>query len=176
MIQAFVKYVQHQPRSIVISTCVQYYQTSGKFYLLPRKSEIKKTNEYVIQKNIRVIIWLSLIHHYSIDYSDVHENGDNTPLNIKKKSQPLILNGRVPKGRIDTDTFMKFPETRRQEDNAILSRASLNNVYSNALQNAATLSLEASEKALEPMKVGEPSISGSRSVSCVFIGKNSKYH
>ena len=60
---------------------------------------------------------------------------------------------------------MKFPETRRQDQNLILSRSSFNKVAGNALQDAAALSLEASKKASDPMKVGELNISGSGNVS-----------
>ena len=97
----------------------------------------------------------------SISNSDVQEIGDNKPLSVEKKSGPLPLDGEVPKGPIPSNRIMQ---------SSVLDQSSFNNVYNSALQKAADLSLKAHEKAFEPMKAGEPNISGSQYVSfLVFL-------
>jgi len=92
---------------------------------------------------------------------NIVSDGDNKLLNREKNSQPLFLNGRVPNERIDTDSWMKNPDLRRPVDNAVLSRSSMKNVYNNALQDAAAISLEARQQVIEPMKKGDLNMSAS---------------
>ena len=106
-----------------------------------------------------------MIKSYNNSILITNSDGDNKLLNREKNSQPLFLNGRVPNERIDTDSWMKNPDLRRPVDNAVLTRSSMKNVYNNALQDAAAISLEARQQVIEPMKKGDPNMSASLMVS-----------
>ena len=60
---------------------------------------------------------------------------------------------------------MTNTDFRSQEYNPAQGQSSSNNIYSSPLKDARELSLKAHDVSLEPMKAGEPNISGSQNVS-----------
>ena len=69
---------------------------------------------------------------------------------------------------------MTNTDFRSQEYNPVLGQSSSNNIYSSPLKDARELSLKAHDVSLEPMKAGEPNISGSQNVSFFENKKNLK--
>ena len=75
------------------------------------------------------------------------------------------MDGKVTNGHIPGNSFMTNTDFRSQEYNAAQGQSSSNNIYSSPLKDARELSLKAHDVSLEPMKAGEPNISGSQNVS-----------